>query len=58
LKIGDTIITGIHNTFGEAENGELIALFGSAGYILVAVANGNAYDLLQSNIGDKVQLIY
>ena len=58
LKIGDTIIEGIRKTFGEAQPGELIALYGTAGYIIVAVVNGNAYKLLKPRVGDKVQLIY
>jgi len=58
LKIGERTITGILETFGEAETGELIALYGSAGYVIVAVANGNAYKLLKPRVGDKVQLIY
>jgi S-adenosylmethionine hydrolase len=49
---------GIRETFGEAQTNELIALYGTAGYIIVAVVNGNAYDLLKSEVGDKVRLIY
>ncbi|MEN8171940.1 MAG: SAM-dependent chlorinase/fluorinase [Chloroflexota bacterium] len=58
LQIGDRTIMGIGETFGEAETDELIALYGTAGYIIVAVVNGNAYDLLKTDVGDKVRLIY
>lgn len=58
LQIGDTTISGIRDTFGEAQPGELIALYGTAGYIIVAVVNGSAYELLKPGIGDKVCLIY
>lgn len=58
FQIGGKTIIGIRATFGEAPNGELIALFGTAGYIIVAVVNGNAYELLKPEIGDKVRLIY
>ncbi len=58
LQIGGRTITGIRDTFGEAETGELIALYGTAGYIIVAVVNGSAYDLLKTEIGDKVTLTY
>lgn len=58
LQVGDTIINGIRDTFGEAQEGELIALYGTAGYIIVAVVNGSAYELLNPVVGDKVRLIY
>jgi len=58
LHIEDATILGIRETFGEAQTNELIALYGTAGYIIVAVVNGNAYDLLKSEVGDKVRLIY
>ena len=58
LKIGDRTISSIRQTFGEAPEGELIALYGTAGYIIIAVVNGNANDLLKPKIGDKVELIY
>jgi S-adenosylmethionine hydrolase len=58
VKIGETTITGVRQTFGEAQDGELIALYGTAGYIIIAVVNGNAFEALKPNIGDKVELIY
>jgi len=58
LQIGGKTITGIQKSFGESETGELIALYGTAGYIIVAIVNGNAYDLLKPDVGDKVQLIF
>jgi len=58
LQFGDTTINGIRETFGEAKEGELIALYGTAGYIIVAVVNGSAYELLNPEIGDKVRLFY
>lgn len=58
LQVGDTTINKIRGTFGGAEAGELIALYGTAGYIIVAVVNGSAYELLSPEIGDKVRLIY
>jgi S-adenosylmethionine hydrolase len=58
LEIGGRTITGIRETFGEAKSGELIALYGTAGYIIVAVVNGNASELLKTKVGDKVRLSY
>ena len=58
LEIGGRIITGIRETFGEAQSGELIALYGTSGYIIVAVVNDSAYNLLKCEVGDKVRLTY
>lgn len=58
LQLGDVIIKGIRETFGEARTGELIALWGTAGYIIVAIVNGNAYQLLKPKIGDQVFLSF
>ena len=58
LQIGDVTIRSIRDTFGEAQEGELIALWGTAGYIIVAIVNGNAYAQLKPKVGDKVILQY
>jgi S-adenosylmethionine hydrolase len=58
LEIGGKKIKGVRETFGEAQDGELIALYGTAGYIIVAVVNGNAFELLKTKVGDEVRLSY
>lgn len=49
-------IHGMINTFGERPPGELVALFGSTGSLIVSVVNGNAAVQLNARIGDPVQV--
>jgi len=50
-------IPGIVRTFGERPPGELIALFGSTGNLIVSVVNGDAASLIQAKCGDLVEVI-
>jgi hypothetical protein len=43
-------------TFGEQSSGELVALFGSTGNLIVSVVNGNAAHRLDAQVGDLVQV--
>jgi S-adenosylmethionine hydrolase len=45
-------------TFGERPSGELVALFGSTGNLIVSVVNGNAARRLDAQVGDIVEVIY
>jgi len=47
-------INGIVNTFGEKQPGDIVALFGSTGNLIVSVVNGNAASRLGAKIGDIV----
>jgi len=47
-------INGIVNTFGEKQPGDIVALFGSTGNLIVSVVNGNAANHLGAKIGDIV----
>ncbi len=49
-------IQTISTTYAEAELGELIALFDSAGYLEIAVNRGSAAELTRCRIGDPVQV--
>jgi hypothetical protein len=49
-------IHGLVRTFGERSPGELIALFGSTGNLIVSVVNGSAAHLLNARIGDAVEV--
>lgn len=51
------IIPGMVRTFGERPPGELIALFGSTGQLVVSVVNGSAAQRLQAQIGQAVEVI-
>lgn len=52
---GETI-PGLVRTFGEREPGELIALYGSTGNLIVSVVNGNAAERLRAEVGDEVEV--
>lgn len=56
VVIGNTTITGIRNTFGEAERGDLLALVESNGFLEVAVNQGSAAARLEVSIGDRVEI--
>ncbi len=49
-------ISGMVNTFGERPVGELVALLGSTGNLIVSVVNGNAAAKLGVNVGDKIEV--
>ena len=50
-------INGIHSTFGERPPGDLIALFGSTGNLIVSVVNGDAAQRLGAQVSDPVEVI-
>ncbi len=45
-------------TFGERPSGELVALFGSTGNLIVSVVNGNAAHHLEAQVGDLVEVFF
>jgi S-adenosylmethionine hydrolase len=48
-------IRGLARTFGEQPTGELVALYGSSGDLIISVVNGSA--ALQAEVGDAVEVI-
>ena len=46
IKIGSLAIKGIQKTFSHVEEGALLALMGSSGYLEIAVNLGSALDYL------------
>ena len=50
-------IDGMVRTFGERAPGELVALYGSTGYLIVSVVNGNAAQRLNAAVGDTVEVV-
>jgi hypothetical protein len=50
-------IQGKVRTFGDRPTGELIALYGSTGNLIISVVNGNAANRLNASVGDKVEVI-
>jgi hypothetical protein len=57
LRLAGVSIHGMARTFGERPPGELIALYGSTGNLIIAVVNGNACQRLQAKVGDPVEVI-
>jgi S-adenosylmethionine hydrolase len=54
VHLNDIEIKGMVNTFGERPVGDLIALLGSTGNLIVSVVNGNAANTLNVKVGDKI----
>ena len=57
VKMNGIEIKGMVNTFGERAEGEVIALVGSTGNLIVSVVNGNAAVELGVKIGDWIEAI-
>ena len=58
VRLGRTEIRGLVDTFGDRPEGEVIALLGSTGNLIVSVVNGNAAQTLGTNVGDKLEAIF
>lgn len=56
VTIGGIEIQGLVNTFGERPVGELIALLGSTGNLIVSVVNGSAAVRISAKVGDSIQV--
>lgn len=56
VRVGGVEITGLVNTFGERPPGELVALFGSTGNLLVCLVNGSAAAHLNLKVGDSFEI--
>lgn len=50
-------IPGLVRTFGERPPGELVALFGSTGNLIVSVVNGDARTRLGAKHGDLIEIV-
>lgn len=50
-------IEGMVNTFGERLPGELVALFGSTGNLIISVVNGSAAQTLNAHVGEKIEVL-
>jgi len=56
VRLGGAEINGLVRTFGERPAGELVALFGSTGSLIVSVVNGSAADRLGVRVGDPLEV--
>jgi S-adenosylmethionine hydrolase len=56
VRIGGVEIEGMVGTFGESPVGELVAMWGSSGYLGVSIVNGNAARDLDVGVGAAVEI--
>lgn len=56
--VGTAIIPNVQNTYGDVASGEPLALFGSSGFLEVAVNNGNASKLFSIRKGASVNIVF
>lgn len=56
VRLAGVEIKGLVNTFGERPVGELVALLGSTGNLIVSVVNGSAAGRLDVKIGDMFEV--
>lgn len=56
IRLGSAEIKGLVDTFGERPEGELIALLGSTGNLVISVVNGSAAARLNARVGDRIQV--
>ncbi len=56
VRLPTTRITGLVDTFGQRDEGTLIALMGSTGNLIVSVVNGDAASRLGVRVGDAVDV--
>lgn len=54
IWIGEKTIHGLKKGYGEGKKGELIALFGSGGFLEISVREGNAQKKLKIKKGDRI----
>ena len=56
--VGNTTVTALSRTYGDAVQGDPLLLYGSGGLLEVAVNGGNAAELLAIHRGAPVTLVY
>jgi S-adenosylmethionine hydrolase len=58
VRLNDAEIKGLVDTFGERPAGELVALLGSTGNLIVSVVNGSAAQRLSTKVGDPFEALF
>jgi hypothetical protein len=56
VRLAGQAVPGLFNTFGDRPPGELIALYGSTGSLIIAQVNGSAAAFLGAHPGDPVEI--
>lgn len=57
VRLAGAEVKGLVDTFGERSVGDLVALFGSTGNLIVSVVNGNAAERLGVKTGDPFEAL-
>lgn len=57
VSLGGATIRGLSRTFGERAPGELMALFGSTGNLIISEVNGSAAKRLGVQVGEAVEVV-
>lgn len=57
VRVGGIEIRGMVRTFGDHADGELAALLGSSGNLIIAQVNGSAADRLGARAGDRLEVL-
>lgn len=57
IVVGNNEIAGISKSYADVNDGDLLAIFGSSGYLEIAVNKGNAKELLNLKKGSKVIIL-
>lgn len=57
VRLGEAEAPGLVRTFGERPAGDLIALIGSTGSLIVSVVNGSAAEHVGAHVGDEVEVV-
>lgn len=58
VRLNGAEISGLVDTFGERPVGDLVALFGSTGNLIVSVVNGSAAQRLGTKLGDSFEALF
>ena len=58
VRLSGVKIEGMVRTFGERPVGELVALYGSTGNLIIAEVNGSAATRLGARVGDTVEVYF
>lgn len=56
--VGSSVLDSIHGTYGDVSEEDPLLLFGSTGFLEVAVNGGNAADLLDIRKGDSIKIVF
>lgn len=56
VRVAGHAVASLVRTFGDRPEGELVALLGSSGDLILAVVNGNAAARLSARVGDEVEV--